>query len=196
MKLDPRSEQNLEGVHQDLRRLVAAVEPPYPVVIVEGVRNLEQQREYVRTGASNTMNSRHLTGHAIDFVVFPKGVGQSPTWDLKYYEQVAKEFRKKAKELGIPVTWGGHWDSRDCMHLQLSWEAYPIAQPQFLTSTKTSTTIAAAGGIGAVSIISPILEILERAESPMVEYVALGTVLALAGYIIRERIMKIHREGQ
>lgn len=86
--------------------------------ITEGVRTKERQRELVGSGASRTMNSRHLTGDAIDIVAY---VGGSIRWDWPLYEQLAIEFKQAATELGVSITWGGDWATfRDGPHYELS----------------------------------------------------------------------------
>ena len=72
-KLGQRSLQNLSGVHPDLvavvKRAIEITEQDFSVI--EGVRNIDRQRQLVKSGASQTMNSRHLTGHAVDIAPYP-----------------------------------------------------------------------------------------------------------------------------
>jgi peptidoglycan L-alanyl-D-glutamate endopeptidase CwlK len=79
--LGNRSLQNLSGVHPDLvavvKRAVEITEQDFSVI--EGIRNINRQRELVKTGKSTTMNSRHLTGHAVDIAPWPI------SWDCKDY---------------------------------------------------------------------------------------------------------------
>jgi peptidoglycan LD-endopeptidase CwlK len=65
-----RSLNNLKGIHPDLRRVIdrALQDSPLDFVVIEGLRTLERQRQLVAAGASRTMNSRHLTGHAVDLM--------------------------------------------------------------------------------------------------------------------------------
>ena len=67
-KLGQRSLQNLSGVHPDLvsvvKRAIEITKQDFSVI--EGVRNIDRQRQLVKSGASTTMNSRHLTGPAVD----------------------------------------------------------------------------------------------------------------------------------
>jgi peptidoglycan L-alanyl-D-glutamate endopeptidase CwlK len=74
-------------------------------VVTEGLRTVERQRELVDAGASRTMNSRHITGHAIDVVAWVGGV----RWDFGLYLQIAAAFRDASKVEGVPVRWGGAW---------------------------------------------------------------------------------------
>lgn len=120
-----RSLRNLEGVHPDLvkvvRRALELTEVDF--VVVEGIRSEEKQRHYVETGASKTMNSRHLTGHAIDLIAW---VNRTVNWDLINYERIDAAMKEAGRELGIPVEWGGDWKTfKDGPHFQLPWKEYP-----------------------------------------------------------------------
>mgnify|MGYP000679935446 CR=1 FL=1 len=69
------SRSRLVGVHPDLVRCVerAIQITEIDFMVVEGVRDLRRQRELVAKGASTTMNSRHLTGHAVDLCAYVDG---------------------------------------------------------------------------------------------------------------------------
>lgn len=124
--LSARSLQRLEGVHPDLVKVVhrAAELTETPFQVVEGLRTLERQRQYVRQGASKTMRSRHLTGHAVDVAPW---TGPDFDWDnTARYRQIWKAFEAASKELGVPVEWGGNWKGAwDMPHMQLPWKRYP-----------------------------------------------------------------------
>ena len=76
----------------------------------------------LRTGKSTTMNSRHLTGHAVDIAPYVKG---GISWDWKYYYAMADAMKQAAEELGVALEWGGDWRSfKDGPHFQLSWSKY------------------------------------------------------------------------
>ncbi|EKN3326720.1 TPA: M15 family metallopeptidase, partial [Yersinia enterocolitica] len=102
------SESNLIGVHPDLVKVVRrALEiTPIDFKVIEGCRTVERQRELVKDGASQTMNSRHLTGHAVDIVPLPNG---KVSWEWKYFYPMADAMKQAAAELGIAVEWGGNW---------------------------------------------------------------------------------------
>ncbi|AXH50945.1 putative endolysin [Serratia phage Scapp] len=120
-----RSEKRLEGVHPDLVRVVrrALQLSKNDLTIGEGVRTLAQQQEYYRTGKTQTMNSRHLTGHAVD--IWPL-VDGAVSWDWKYYYPLAECMKQAAKELNVPIEWGGDWKTfKDGPHFQLPWKEYP-----------------------------------------------------------------------
>ena len=91
--------------------------------VTEGLRSEARQRELVASGASQTMNSRHLTGHALDVVAY---VGGTVSWDWPLYDRIAVAMKSAAEELGVPIEWGGDWASlKDGPHYQLPWETYP-----------------------------------------------------------------------
>ncbi|WP_145568074.1 M15 family metallopeptidase [Yersinia mollaretii] len=119
------SENNLNGVHPDLVKVVRrALElTPIDFKVIEGRRTLERQRELVKAGASQTLNSRHLTGHAVDIVPLPEG---KVSWEWKYFYPMADAMKQAAAELGIAVEWGGNWATfKDGPHFQLPARQYP-----------------------------------------------------------------------
>ena len=106
--LGERSLKKLEGVHPDL---VAVVKRAIQITrtdftVIEGVRTKERQRELVYAGASKTMNSRHITGHAVDIVPVKDG---AISWNFDDYYPLAKAMAQAATELGVNVRWGGAW---------------------------------------------------------------------------------------
>lgn len=85
-------------------------------VVTEGLRTIERQRELVLSGASQTLNSRHLTGHAIDVAAYVGGI----RWDWPLYERIAQHFKRASAELGVGLDWGGDWRRfRDGPHYEL-----------------------------------------------------------------------------
>lgn len=121
-RLGQRSMQNLSGVHPDLvdvvKRAIQTTEQDFSVI--EGIRGINRQRELVRKGKSTTMNSRHLTGHAVDLVPYPV------SWDWEYFYPIADAMKQAAYDLNVDLEWGGEWKSfPDGPHFQLGWNAYP-----------------------------------------------------------------------
>ena len=122
--LNQRSIDNLKNVHPDLVRLIeeAIKTTSIDFVVTEGMRTLARQRELVRAGASQTMRSRHLTGHAVDLACIVKG---KLRWDWPLYEKLAKHIKEVAKVQNISIEWGGDWTTfKDGPHYQLSWSKY------------------------------------------------------------------------
>lgn len=100
---------NLRGVHPDLVRVVKAAIALTEVdfKVIEGLRTLEQQRKYFAAGKSKTMNSRHLTGHAVDLAALVSG---AVSWDLPLYFKIAEAMKQAAISEGVMVVWGGGWE--------------------------------------------------------------------------------------
>lgn len=107
--LGARSLAELEGVHPDLVKVVKrAIEiTPIDFAVADGKRTIEEQRAFVASGASQTMDSRHLTGHAVDLVAF---VGNKGRWELDLLCKIALAMRSAALELKVPLRWGANWD--------------------------------------------------------------------------------------
>jgi peptidoglycan L-alanyl-D-glutamate endopeptidase CwlK len=121
-----RSLKALEGIHPDLRRVFdrALQESPIDFVVIEGLRTVERQRQLVRAGASKTMNSRHITGHAVDIV--PVGPNGKIAFDWPLYHRIAPAVKAAAKAEGVAIVWGGDWRSfRDGPHFELDRRVYP-----------------------------------------------------------------------
>lgn len=124
--LTARDRQRLVGVHPDLVRVLerAARDGSVPWRVTEGVRSMDRQAELAASGASRTMRSRHLTGHAVDLAV-EDGRG-GVRWDRPAYEALAAEILAAAKAEGVAVEWGGKFRGFfDGPHFQLPWAIYP-----------------------------------------------------------------------
>ena len=101
----------MDGVKPELIKVVerAMVLSSVRFRVTEGLRSLERQQQLFDARKSKTMNSRHLTGDAVDVVAL-KGRGQV-SWLLEDYYPIAKAFATASKELGIPIRWGGCWQA-------------------------------------------------------------------------------------
>ena len=125
-KFGKRSLERLEGVHPDMVAICheAIKRTHIDFAIIEGVRSLKRQQELLAKGASTTMRSRHLTGHAIDMAPYVDGTIR---WDWPLYHEIAPHFKSAAIDLGLnSLEWGGDWKNfPDGPHWQLSWSDYP-----------------------------------------------------------------------
>ena len=125
-KLGTRSRQNLQGVHPDLVKVVerAIQVTKQDFVVIEGLRDAKRQAQLVKEKKSQTTNSRHLTGHAVDIVPLVNG---EISWDWKFYSEIRNAMLQAASELKVDIEWGGNWKSfKDGPHWQLPWSKYPI----------------------------------------------------------------------
>jgi peptidoglycan LD-endopeptidase CwlK len=123
--LSARSRAKLEPVHPHLRRVVelAITTTVVDFSVVEGIRTLATQRRYFNLGKSRTMNSRHLTGHAVDLAPWLNG---TIDWENEFgFQSVAHAMKSSAHALNIPLEWGFDLWKWDMPHFQLKREAYP-----------------------------------------------------------------------
>lgn len=122
--LSTRSLDRLTGVHPDLVAVVKrAIEvTSVDFAVTEGLRTQERQRQLVAKGASKTMNSRHLTGHAVDLAPLIDGVIR---WDWPPFYDIADAMKQAAKERGVSIVWGGDWTFKDGPHFELNRKDYP-----------------------------------------------------------------------
>ncbi|WP_434628293.1 M15 family metallopeptidase [Chromobacterium sp. CV08] len=121
-----RSLRLMDGVHPDLLKVVrrAMETTSGDFVVLEGVRSPDRQRQLFENGASRTLNSRHLTGHAIDLA--PWVDQQIPWQDWSAFAALAQTMKHAARELDVPLTWGGDWKNlKDGPHFELPRESYP-----------------------------------------------------------------------
>lgn len=120
--LGDRSLKNLEGVHKDLVKVVerAIKITKQDFTVIEGVRTLERQKKLLADGFTKTLNSRHLTGHAVDLCPYPID------WDdHTKFEVISKAMKQAASELGVSIVWGGDWTRGwDKPHYELNRKVY------------------------------------------------------------------------
>lgn len=124
-QLSARCRSRLKGVHPDLVAVVEAAlaRSPVPFIVTEGVRTPERQAALVRVGASRTLKSRHLTGHAVDVAAIVDG---RIRWDWPLYARIAEAFKAAALGRKTPIVWGGDWKTlRDGPHFELDRKVFP-----------------------------------------------------------------------
>lgn len=198
-KFGSRSLKNLVGIHPDMRRVLdrALQDSPLDFSVIEGLRTLERQKQLVASGASQTLNSRHLTGHAVDLLpIGPNGKG---AFDWPLYDQLGPAIKAAADAEGVAIVWGGNWKRfRDGPHFELDRLKYPVGEwetkakpPEERTSAAQSTTVQASAvqivsgagaGIAAVGALDGHAQIVA---------LAFAGVIILAGlWIMRERLRK------
>lgn len=124
-RLSKRSMDRLEGVHPALVGVVyeAILRTPVDFMVTEGLRTSQRQSALVRAGASRTLKSRHLTGHAVDVAALIDG---KVRWDWPLYPRIAGAFKAAAREQGVALVWGGGWPRlRDGPHFELDRTMFP-----------------------------------------------------------------------
>jgi peptidoglycan L-alanyl-D-glutamate endopeptidase CwlK len=121
-KLSQRSLDRLEGVDD---RLASVVKYAIAVTKVDfgvtcGLRTIEEQRQLVAKGASQTMRSKHIDGHAVDLVAY---IGSRVSWELSLYDDIADAMKEGAQQVGLPIRWGAAWNIPDLRDWQTTSEA-------------------------------------------------------------------------
>lgn len=140
--LGRRSREKLQGVHPDLVKVVerAIQITKQDFVVTEGVRTLERQKELLAQKKSRTLNSRHLSGHAVDLAAWVNG---TVSWDPRFYDEIKEAMYMAARDCDVPLRWGGDWDGdgdrtdqnfHDLVHFELPAAKYP-AQVQAQVKT-------------------------------------------------------------
>lgn len=128
--LSEKSLTKLSGAHPDLQKIIkrAAAISSVDFTILEVVRTLARQKELVAKGASKTMKSRHLAstdGYSRAIDIAPMDGGQV-SWAWPLYHKIAPIIKQAAKDVGVPIEWGGDWIKfKDGPHWQLPWKDYP-----------------------------------------------------------------------
>ena len=195
-----RSLTSLNGVHPDLRRVIdrALQDSQLDFAVIEGLRTRKRQEQLVASGASQTMNSRHLTGHAVDLLPIDPVTGKGEfAWPL--YDQFGPAVKTAAKKEGVPIIWGGDWTSfKDGPHFELDRRVYDNSKwatselpAQGRTSVTQSGTVRASAvtvASGAGSAVAA-LSVLDSVAQYIV--LAFAGVVVLSGvWIMRERLRK------
>lgn len=129
-QLSKRDLDRMKGLHPDLVKVLkrASELSLLQFMIVEGVRSIDQQKKYVISGASKTMKSRHLTGHAVDIAPMldlDKDGDLDVSWLQKHFGPLAIAMKQAAKELGVELEWGFDLWGWDGPHFQLAKSKYP-----------------------------------------------------------------------
>jgi peptidoglycan L-alanyl-D-glutamate endopeptidase CwlK len=113
-KLSRRSLDRLEGVDERLQAVaklaITLTKTDFGIPHLGGLRTMEQQRQLVDKGASQTMKSKHLEGIAIDTVAY---VGSRVSWELNLYDDIADAIKEAAVIVGVPIRWGAAWHIDD-----------------------------------------------------------------------------------
>lgn len=111
-RLSAASLAKLEGVDTNLASVVkrAIQITLVDFSVIEGLRTVEQQRILVAKGASQTMDSKHITGRAVDLMAYVDG---RSSWELNLYDDIALAMKYAATELKVKIRWGAAWNVPD-----------------------------------------------------------------------------------
>ena len=190
----------MNGVHPDLRRVIdrALQDSPLDFVVIEGLRTRKRQEQLVASGASQTMNSRHLTGHAVDLLPLDPTTGKGEfAWPL--YDQLGPAVKTAARKEGVPIVWGGDWTSfKDGPHFELDRRVYDSSKwstsgvpAQKRTSATQSGTVRASAVTVASGAGSAVAAVSALDSTAQYIVLAFAGVIVLAGiWIMRERLRK------
>ena len=198
-KFSARSLKNMNGIHPDLRRVLdrALQDSPLDFVVIEGLRTKERQAQLVASKASQRLDSRHITGHAVDLM--PIGPNGKPAFDWPLYNQLGPAVKAAAKAEGVAIVWGGDWKKfKDGPHFELDRHVYPELiwetkekPPAARTSAAQSTTVQASAVqvvSGAGAGIAAIGALDGTAQIVVIGLV--GVMMLAAAWIMRERLRK------
>ena len=111
-------QERLAGVDNSLCKvaILAAQKSDCDITVSEGLRTKERQEQLFKEGKSKTMNSKHLTGRAVDLYALDNG---KINWNG--FENLVRLMKQSATELGVKITcgydWAGSWDKP---HFELS----------------------------------------------------------------------------
>lgn len=128
--LSKRSKDRLATCHKDLQAVVnlAIERSTVDFGVTCGLRTVEEQKALYAKGrttpgpiVTRTMNSRHLSGKAVDLVALVAGEAK---WDMGLYERINLAMQSAADELKIPIVWGGTFTFKDGPHWELDRSFY------------------------------------------------------------------------
>ncbi len=107
-KLGLASQKNLIGIDDDLAIIVqrALEVSTVDFSVVDGLRTIEEQERLVQDGKSWTLDSKHLSGDAVDIYPWVDGATSHAEED---YRRVARAMFRASQELGFVIEWGGFW---------------------------------------------------------------------------------------
>jgi peptidoglycan L-alanyl-D-glutamate endopeptidase CwlK len=78
--------------------------------VICGLRTIEEQRELVAKGASQTMKSKHIDGLAVDLMAY---IGSRGSWEMNLYDDIADAMKIAADEENVSIRWGAAWHIND-----------------------------------------------------------------------------------
>ena len=105
-KFGKRSKERLRGIDARLVNVLNELVKIMDVTIIEGLRSEQRQEKLLKEGSTKTKFSKHITGKAVDLAPYPID------WkDRDRFHYMGGMIRGIAKQLNVPIRWGGDWDS-------------------------------------------------------------------------------------
>ena len=120
--LSQRSLGRLDGVKSGLHSVVCKAIKVSKVDfgVICGIRTHEEQKALYDKGASQTMNSKHLTGDAVDLMAYLNG---RASWEISFYDDIADAMKEAAIQEGVSIKWGAAWSIGDIREWEGTMEA-------------------------------------------------------------------------
>ncbi len=117
-RFSQKSEERLKTLHPDMARVVrrALSFQVMDFTVLETLRDQARQELMVKTGASTTLNSRHLANagglaEAVDLLPYPYNVNGIDVWQDKQRFAVLAGLMYAAGVIeNVSIRWGGDWD--------------------------------------------------------------------------------------
>ena len=105
-KFVKRSRDRLRGVDVRIINILNELIKIMDVTVIEGLRSADRQKELLAKGATKVKYSKHMDGKAVDIAPYPID------WkDRDRFHYMGGMIRGIAKQLNVPIRWGGDWDS-------------------------------------------------------------------------------------
>jgi len=100
-----KSRKNMKGLDAHIVNVLNQSIKHFDFSVIEGVRTLETQKEYVAKGASKTLKSKHLEGKAVDIAPYPIDYD-----DIERFVYLGGFILGVSSQLGVKLRWGLDWD--------------------------------------------------------------------------------------
>ena len=105
-KFGKRSRDRLRGVDVRIINILNELIKIMDVTVIEGLRSADRQKELLAKGATKVKYSKHMDGKAVYIAPYPID------WkDRDRFHYMGGMIRGIAKQLNVPIRWGGDWDS-------------------------------------------------------------------------------------
>jgi peptidoglycan L-alanyl-D-glutamate endopeptidase CwlK len=110
MKFTTLSQQKLDTCDSNLQNLFNEIIKHYDCTIIEGHRSNDRQQELLREGKTLINVSKHNSTPSMAVDVAPYPIDWE---DTKRFYHFAGFVQATAKQLNIPIIWGGDWNNNN-----------------------------------------------------------------------------------